>query len=43
MATQSNEGGVRADDVQGRGKPHMDGMPVDNGKANPAPAQINPH
>jgi cytochrome o ubiquinol oxidase subunit 2 len=42
-ATRSNTSGVEKDDVQGRGKPHMDGMPVDNGKMNPAPAQINPH
>ncbi len=43
MATQSNQGGSQADTAQGKGKPHMDGMPVDDGKANPAPAQINPH
>ena len=43
MATQSNEGGSEADTAQGRNKPSMDNMPVDDGKTNPAPAQINPH
>ena len=43
LATQSNEGGSKADAAQGRGKPEMNGMPMDNGKANPAPDQINPH
>ncbi len=41
MATQSNEGGSHADTAQGKGKPHMDGMPMDDGKMNVAPAQIN--
>ncbi len=42
LATHTNPGG-NPDAAQGSGKPHMDAMPMDDGKASPAPAQINPH
>ena len=44
QAPDVNPQGPQHDDAQGKGKPEMDGMPMNGDmKIKPAPTQINPH
>ena len=44
QAPDVNPQGPQHDDAQGKGKPEMDGMPMNGDmKMKPAPTQINPH